>query len=261
MVRRGASVGMGIAGLEIEEAETDASIGALRALGRVILAGLLPLAFAAVPLIFVVAMIGFDPDGSEVMAVGVLALLWLALIGYVLPWIWAIWDRRNQTLYDKFSGTVVVGPDGPTEPWTVASLVCGVLAVMGLLPLGPLAVIFGHIGIKNMMGTRGQYKGRGAARAGQFLGWIATVALVLAVAFFIYAGRESARDDACRADADRLEEAAEAFFVQLGRYPESDAELVFAGQLDEESERYEVSEDFGELVIFREDRSCPPAGS
>lgn len=259
MVRRGASVGMGIAGLEIEEEESDLPIGALRSLARVLLAGFLPLAFAMVPLLIVLAIVGIEPERAEVMVLGVLVLLVIAGVGYLLPWLWALWDAQNQTLYDKLAGTVVTGPAGPIRPWTVVSLVSGLLAVMGLLPLGLLAIFAAHLGLKDMHGTRGQYKGRGAARAGQVLGWLATVAMVvlLVIAAFVY--REEQRDEACRADADRLREAAVEFQLQQGRPPASDAELVFAGQLDEESDRYEVGTDFGELEIFRQDRSCPPA--
>lgn len=44
-------------------------------------------------------------------------LLGLLFVPIVLAYLWPLWDRRNQTLYDKMAGTIVVrggGVGGPT---------------------------------------------------------------------------------------------------------------------------------------------------
>ena len=263
MVRRGGSVGMGIAGLKIEEAESDLSIGSLRSLARAVLAGILPLLLSLIPLIVGIVMLGgvSRADGDDISAslsVGVIAMFVLAAVAYVAPWAWAIFDRRNQTLYDKLADTVVTGPPGAIKPWAVASLVCGLLATV-LLPLGLLAIVFGHLGIKGMNGTYGQFKGRGAARAGQALGWLATLSMVVVLGVSLIASfaEDGAKDAACRVEVTTLTTAASTFHEQYGRYPESDAAAVFAGHLSRESDRYELSTRDGRFHLVREDPDCP----
>ena len=264
MVRRGASVGMGIAGLKIEEADSDLSIGSLRALARAVLAGILPLAFSLVPLLIAILMLGSGvslTDGDEIsgaLSAGVIAMLVIAAVAYVLPWCWAIFDRRKQTLYDKFAGTVVTGPPGPIEPWAVASLVCGLLAIV-VWPFGPVAIVFGHLGIRDMNGTRGQFKGRGAARAGQVLGWAATLVMAgfLLVSLVATIADRGAEDAACRVSATSLQSAASTFRQEYGRYPESDAAAIFGGHLSRENAHYELTIRNGGLHLERQDPDCP----
>ena len=42
---------------------------------------------------------------GRVASVWLLAILWLPLL---LAYLWPLWDARNQTLYDKLAGTIVV---------------------------------------------------------------------------------------------------------------------------------------------------------
>ena len=178
MARQGASIGMGIAKLRIDDVEGD-GIGRAQAFWRALVSSLLPM-LLVLPFVFaVVGMAGGDTDDPPVTPIVVLALL--GLVAYALPWLWFFWDRRHQTLYDKFSLTVVSGPDAPTEPWSVAALWCGVLAPL-LIITGPLAVVFGNIAMRRHDDVRTPTRGRGAARAGQVLGWIATVSFLLGVA-------------------------------------------------------------------------------
>ncbi len=268
MVRSGASVGMGIAGVEIEEADSESPIGAMRSLGRAVLAGLLPLACSGIPWLAAILLLGAElrrsddaelSDAIDVASVGALALFVLALVAYVVPWCWAFWDRRNQTLYDKLAGTVVTGPPGPVEPWALASLATGLLAVV-LWPFGPVAIVFGHLGIKAVRASRGEAQGRGAARAGQVLGWTATIVLPVIVLLTWSAADDTtheARTAACRSEAVTLETVAAAFHQQQGRFPESDAEAVLAGLLRKESDLYELSTHDGSVRIRREDPTCP----
>lgn len=191
MVRRGASVGMEMARLEIDRAGTEtgveAGVGRLQALWRALLAGLLPLVLAAAPLLAVLSVAGADADASDFLGVGVLALLLLAALAYVLPWAWSLWDRRRQTLYDKFSGTVVVGPSGSYEEWSIAALVCGIATMFGVVILAPLAIVFGNMSVNRIRNDPQPLKGRGAARAGQVLGWIGVLVVLVLVAWWLIA--------------------------------------------------------------------------
>jgi uncharacterized RDD family membrane protein YckC len=44
-------------------------------------------------------------SAGRVASVWLLAILWLPLL---LAYLWPLWDPRNQTLYDKMAGTIVV---------------------------------------------------------------------------------------------------------------------------------------------------------
>ena len=178
MARRGASVGMGIAKLRIDDVAGD-GVGRAQAFWRALLAGFLPLVLSLPAVVIILATFGgaddVDPPVAPI-AIGVV----LVLVGYALPWLWFFWDRRHQTLYDKFSLTVVSGPDAPTEPWSVAALWCGILAPIAIIT-GPLAVVFGNIAMRRHDDVRIPTRGRGAARAGQVLGWLVTVPMILGI--------------------------------------------------------------------------------
>lgn len=171
----GASVGMSIAQIEIESYE-GRMIGRWQAFGRALLAMLLPLVLALPPLLLLVLV---DPDLSNGAGALVFVLLCLMAIGYALPWLWSLWDLRRQTLYDRFTATVVTGPPGPYEPFSVAAMGCGLLSAVGLVPLAPLAIVFGHMGVTRVRRSRGELKGRGPARVGQVYGYLVTVATVV----------------------------------------------------------------------------------
>jgi hypothetical protein len=191
MVRRGASVGMEMAHLEIDRAGTEtgieAGVGRLQALWRALLAGFLPLVLAAAPFLVALSLAGSEPDLSDFLGVGVLALLLVSALAYVLPWAWSLWDRRHQTLYDKFSGAVVVGPSGSYEEWSIAALVCGIASMFGVVILAPLAIVFGNMSMSRIRNDPLPLKGRGAARAGQVLGWIVLLVVLVVAAIWLIA--------------------------------------------------------------------------
>lgn len=185
MVQRGASVGMGLARLHIDDARRGGRIGRLQALWRAILAAILP-QMLSLPAVLALAAVVGGGSGDDVALPAVLGLSVLVAVLYLLPWLWFFWDRRHQTLYDKFSRTVVLARDGATEPWSVAALVCGLLCPF-VWVLAPLAIVFGSIGIRRQDDTRTPTRGRGAARAGQALGWIVTVMWVSLVVVVVVA--------------------------------------------------------------------------
>jgi uncharacterized RDD family membrane protein YckC len=71
---RGQTLGKMAVGVKVVRAADEARVGYLRALGRVVS----------------------------------IWLLGLFLLPLLLAYLWPIWDRRNQTLYDKMAGTIVV---------------------------------------------------------------------------------------------------------------------------------------------------------
>jgi hypothetical protein len=68
-------------------------------------------------------------------------------------------------------------------PFTIASLICGILAIGGL-PLGsgllfaPLAIIFSGIAGRARERNPGIYAGQGLAAAGGVLGWLSVIVMV-----------------------------------------------------------------------------------
>ena len=77
---RGQTLGMMLVGVRAVDATTGGSIGFARALGRASFEYLLAI---------------------------------LAIVPWVLDMLWPIWDRRNQTLHDKVTRTLVVKPAPP----------------------------------------------------------------------------------------------------------------------------------------------------
>lgn len=182
--RRGGSPGMRVARLRIlEAAPAGMPVGVGRATLRAVLAGLLPLLFIG-PLLFAATVFGgmsTETVRNQEFVVAMLVVLAFPL--YSLPWLWSLFDLRGQTLYDKLTGTVVVGPRGGINGWAIGSLLCGLTIV-----LAPFAVLFGHLGISLANRRRGQRCGAGAASAGLALGYltllpVAAYAVVLVIAW------------------------------------------------------------------------------
>lgn len=71
----------------------------------------------------------------------------------------------------------------------IASLVCGILAWVGLLPLvGAIAaIIMGHVARSQISRSGGQINGKGLALAGLILGYLQVVFVGLAICLFIAA--------------------------------------------------------------------------
>lgn len=70
-----------------------------------------------------------------------------------------------------------------TNGFAIASMVCGIVSILfaGLI-LGPLAIIFGYIAMKNIDERPSELEGRGMAKAGIICG---IVALVLQVIYIV----------------------------------------------------------------------------
>jgi dienelactone hydrolase len=82
----------------------------------------------------------------------------------------------------------------------ITSLVLGILSVaVCLLPLGPIAVVFGHVGLSKIAKSRGQLTGRGMAIAGLVTGYLATVVLAGYAALITY-GIKSGMDQVGKPD-------------------------------------------------------------
>jgi hypothetical protein len=78
------------------------------------------------------------------------------------------------------------GPAGPTNGFAIASLVLGIIGLMGFPPLIPsiLGLVFGYKAKNEIDRSNGYEQGRGLAVAGIVLGWIAIAMVVLVIAFF-----------------------------------------------------------------------------
>lgn len=79
------------------------------------------------------------------------------------------------------------GPMAPaTSGYAIASLICSILGFIGVFGLGPiLGIIFGHLAIREIDGSRGLLQGRGMAQAGLILGYISLGLVLLVLLFFI----------------------------------------------------------------------------
>ena len=77
----------------------------------------------------------------------------------------------------------------------ITSLVLGILSVaVCLLPLGLIAVIFGHVALSNIAKSRGLLTGRGMAIAGLITGYLATVVMIIYIAFITFGIRSAIKE-------------------------------------------------------------------
>lgn len=67
----------------------------------------------------------------------------------------------------------------PTHPRSTAALTLGILSVVGLSVLGPLAWYFGVVTMRDIDREPGRWQGRGQAKAGLIMGIIGSALLVL----------------------------------------------------------------------------------
>lgn len=77
-----------------------------------------------------------------------------------------------------------------TSGWAVASLVFGILGILGLDICGGfvLTIAFGHIALSQIRNSNGRIGGRGMAIAGLLLGYIPLVIAAVILGFFLFAG-------------------------------------------------------------------------
>jgi hypothetical protein len=71
-----------------------------------------------------------------------------------------------------------------SNPWAVASLICGIGVVVVPIISGVLAIIFGHLGLSEIHRQPAKYKGTGFAVAGLILGYLQLIAIVAIVLIF-----------------------------------------------------------------------------
>lgn len=76
-----------------------------------------------------------------------------------------------------------------SSSWAIVSLICGILAWLGVFGLGGLlAVIFGHIAKKEIRESNGMVSGDGLATVGLILGYvniaISLIGVCLGILFF-----------------------------------------------------------------------------
>ncbi len=77
-----------------------------------------------------------------------------------------------------------------TSGWAIASLVFGILGILGLDICGGfvLTIAFGHIALSQIKNSNGTIGGRGMAIAGLLLGYIPLVIGAVILGFFLFAG-------------------------------------------------------------------------
>lgn len=93
-------------------------------------------------------------------------------------------DEPNHAAHAR-QGRAVAGGDGGTNGFAVASLVLGIIWLMGLGSI--LALVFGYIAKRQIDSSGGRQTGRGMAIAGIVLGSVG-VAILLAMIALMIAG-------------------------------------------------------------------------
>lgn len=264
MSNYGGTPGMRAARLEIRQLDADGVPGPHVSQGRAFLRAVLAL---LLPYALTMALSGLlIRDGASRGLVA--AATGLASLLYLLPWLWAIFDPKRQTLYDKITRTVVVGRLGRPEP-------CSQFALgFALILLWPIAIVLGHIGLRRTSQLGQERPGRGAALAALWLGYLGLVQTVLLVVALIVSGgslsdlweraeRTTSGSDTqrvtsgsdtqtvtvCRIQREIIQEAVERFERGHGRLPVSEEELVAAGDLKRESSWFDVVSGLGGVAV------------
>jgi hypothetical protein len=115
--------------------------------------------------------------------------------------------------------------------------------VLGIVWLGwlgsILAVIFGHVALSQIKRSYGALGGRGMAIAGLVLGYIGIATLVAVIVAAVIVGPTHASAAECDLDHVHLQVAERLYFDQNGHYT-SEAGLVAAGDIDEESDLHDI---------------------
>jgi hypothetical protein len=93
--------------------------------------------------------------------------------------------------------------------WAIASLVFGILGILGLDLCGGFifTIAFGHIALAQIRNSNGNLGGRGMAIAGLLLGYIPLVIITVVLGFFLFAGISlslAPKMDAGRREKERL---------------------------------------------------------
>lgn len=102
----------------------------------------------------------------------------------------AIWSEESPfpgtaaggpTAHARHPGNAAHSQAGGTEPLAITSLVLGILGMSFLPVLGSLlAVVFGHMALRDIRVSRGALTGRGLALAGLILGYAVVIAAIIA---------------------------------------------------------------------------------
>ncbi len=103
------------------------------------------------------------------------------------------WDGSGWTDH-RAPGTAVaapvhVAPKPPTSGQATASMVLGILGLLGLYLIGPvLALVFGHMAKRDIEASGGTLGGAGMATAGIVMGWIGVGFTILFVVLWLIIG-------------------------------------------------------------------------
>lgn len=82
-------------------------------------------------------------------------------------------------------GRLVEPPRRGTNGSAIASLVLGIVGVVGFPLTAPIALYFGYKGRREIDASAGAEEGRGLAIAGIVLGWVGTAFLILFAFIFL----------------------------------------------------------------------------
>ncbi len=77
-----------------------------------------------------------------------------------------------------------------TNPYAIASLICGIIQFVGVLPAGIIAIVLGHVARREIRRTGED--GYGMAKAGLILGYVGVVlSIILVIVFLVLAVKVS----------------------------------------------------------------------
>lgn len=143
-----------------------------------------------------------------------------------------------------------------TNGFAVASLVMGIVGFFLFGVGGLLAIIFGHVGRRQIRRFPGSQAGSGLALAGLILGYLQVFGVVIFATLTVIALGSTSNDaqtTACSVELDAMQTAAAAYRAETGAYPISQTQLV-GTYLSKASTNYDYAPDGSGAVVT-------PAGS
>jgi hypothetical protein len=130
------------------------------------------------------------------------------------------------------------GPPVRTNGLAIASMVLGIVWVYWIGSI--LAVIFGHVSLRQIRRAQGAQRGRGMAIAGLVLGYVGIASLIALIVVLLTVDIDFGPSTAeCRADARIVVAAEESYHSEHGVYG-TEADLVRDGWLTDESDHHDV---------------------
>ena len=77
-------------------------------------------------------------------------------------------------------------PLPPNEPSAITAMVLGIIGVAVCQVTAPIAWVLGNKSLANIRQNPGMYQGEAMAKAGQVMGIIGTILLILVVLYFVF---------------------------------------------------------------------------